>query len=80
MEALELIVECARNYNPYTRKVEKHGRVYADLSIKGIATTFSLPLGKKVASMDLKKLETKYESNKKATRKRMYQWREKNSP
>jgi len=36
-------------------------------------------LGRKVNSVDLKKLEKEYENNKKQARKNMYQWRAENS-
>jgi len=37
MESSELVIKCAQNYNPETWQVMKHGRIYADLSIKGLS-------------------------------------------
>jgi len=79
MESSKLVIKCARNYNLETRQVMNHGRIYVDLSIKGLSKTFGLPLGRKVKSVDLKKSEKEYENNKKQARKNMYQWRTENS-
>lgn len=44
MEAPELVMQCINHYNPAKRFVEKEGRVYVDLSQKGIIYTFGPPI------------------------------------
>jgi len=56
-EVTELVVECAHNYNVCNRKVEKHGRVYADFSIEGITLALNFPSGPHVCRIDLGGLE-----------------------
>jgi len=73
MEATKLVAECTQNYNAETRKVEKHGRIYADFSTAGITSAFNLPKGPNVVRLNLEKLEKEYNSKQKEARMIMYQ-------